>query len=608
MLGRAGAGFVVVGLFAAGLAAGAIKAGPTAPPTTTGDTTTATMTTTTDTSIDVTTTGSTSVTTTTVATTTTAPALKTIAAVRPPTGCVFASGFALLEPGRPLLALGRVADTRGRGVSDAAVGYPADQSVLTASSVDLHAGGCAGGSAQVRRVSLFGGAVSAERVKLQARGDVSHATVAVEGLAIGGRAAAFRIGRPVPVETWGSVVVLAVADREEAGGLALHLNKERAGLPAGTTVFVAVAHLASAVPQQAAPPPVETNSREARGGRAVAGHALAKPRKAQQPKAKKRKRARHRRKRLGDDPLKVTPRLGFSATHYVFPVAGESSYVDTYGAYRGDVPGNWHHGDDIFAALGTPVVAVADGTLNRVGWEHLGGWRLWVRDQKRNEFYYAHLSGYSPLAMRSKRVKAGDVIGFIGNTGDAFTTSPHLHFEIHPHQLLGLHYNGAVDPTGYLDEWQHVKRLRAPLPVHPGFPPGAVRAEASYVWRQLLAARGLAAHAPSAKERPHIHVPGVDHFASRARQVAVAAVHHGDRGGFRVLDGLLGIGTLLLLFGAALFVRLRREPQAVSATRSSASSGLPDRPLSRKMRTLFSPGRKEVSDASSEKRSLPPVP
>ena len=150
-----------------------------------------------------------------------------------------------------------------------------------------------------------------------------------------------------------------------------------------------------------------------------------------------------RKHRLGDDPLKVTPPLGL--TNYVFPVAGVSSYSDTYGGYRGDVPGNWHHGDDIFAALGTPVVAVADGTLNRVGWEHLGGWRLWVRDHNRNQFYYAHLSGYSPLALHSKFVKKGDVIGFVGNSGDAFTTPPHVHFEIHPHQLLRLDYNGAVE-------------------------------------------------------------------------------------------------------------------------------------------------------------------
>jgi hypothetical protein len=189
MLGRAGAAFVVVGLFAAGLAAGAIKAGSTATPTTTSDTTTTV--TITDTSTNVGTTSSTSVTTTTVATTTTASTVETIAAARPPAGCVFASGFALLEPYRTLLVLGRVADTRGRSVSDAAVGYPADQSVVTASSVALHAGGCAFGSADVRGLSVFGGAVTARRVKLDARGDVSDVTVAVKGLTIGGEARRF---------------------------------------------------------------------------------------------------------------------------------------------------------------------------------------------------------------------------------------------------------------------------------------------------------------------------------------------------------------------------------------------------------------------------------
>src|SRR5207247_9299856 len=127
---------------------------------------------------------------------------------------------------------------------------------------------------------------------------------------------------------------------------------------------------------------------------------------------------RHMRKRHRGEPLKVTPFLG--VTGYVFPVAGRADYGDSYGGFRGDVPGNWHHGDDVFAALGTPVVAVADGTLNRVGWERLGGWRLWVRDGLRDEFYYAHLSGYSPLALHSKLVTAGDVSGFIGHTVAAF--------------------------------------------------------------------------------------------------------------------------------------------------------------------------------------------
>ena len=90
-------------------------------------------------------------------------------------------------------------------------------------------------------------------------------------------------------------------------------------------------------------------------------------------------------------PLKVTPPLGHGS--YVFPVVGPSGYIDTYGAFRADVSGKWHHGDDIFAPLGTPVVAVASGTIFGVGWDSVGGWRLWVQDAAGDEFYYAHLSG-----------------------------------------------------------------------------------------------------------------------------------------------------------------------------------------------------------------------
>jgi len=111
----------------------------------------------------------------------------------------------------------------------------------------------------------------------------------------------------------------------------------------------------------------------------------------------------------------VQPRL--TAGHYVFPVYGDSAYADTFGAPRADVA--WHHGDDIFAPLGAPVLAVADGTVFSVGWNQIGGWRLWLRDLAGNEFYYAHLSAYSPYALNNVQVRAGTVLGFVGDTGDA---------------------------------------------------------------------------------------------------------------------------------------------------------------------------------------------
>jgi murein DD-endopeptidase MepM/ murein hydrolase activator NlpD len=154
----------------------------------------------------------------------------------------------------------------------------------------------------------------------------------------------------------------------------------------------------------------------------------------------------------------VTPKL--TAGGYVFPVYGPASYTDTFGAFRGDVSGGWHHGDDIFAPLGAPVLAVADGTVFSVGWNDIGGNRLWLRDGEGNEFYYAHLSAYSPLAVDGAQVRADDVIGFVGDTGDARGTPPHLHFEVHPVSLLSLGYDGVVDPYPYLAAWQRLEDVR----------------------------------------------------------------------------------------------------------------------------------------------------
>lgn len=138
-----------------------------------------------------------------------------------------------------------------------------------------------------------------------------------------------------------------------------------------------------------------------------------------------------------------TPSLG----GYVFPVFGDNvAFGNDYGAPRA-VTG-WHHGNDLFAPTGTPVLAVADGELFLVGVNRLGGNRLWLRDDEGNEFYYAHLSAYTPLAVDGARVRAGDPIGFIGNSGQAITTPPHLHFEIHPGGL------DSVNPYPYLLAWQ----------------------------------------------------------------------------------------------------------------------------------------------------------
>jgi murein DD-endopeptidase MepM/ murein hydrolase activator NlpD len=132
----------------------------------------------------------------------------------------------------------------------------------------------------------------------------------------------------------------------------------------------------------------------------------------------------------------------------VFPVVGSYTYVDTFGAYRADMPNHKHEGDDIFAAKGTPVVAVLDGTITGLSTTDIGGNNIHLTDAAGDYFYYAHLVRFATGLRQGDHVVAGQTIGYVGNTGDARTTSPHLHFEIHPDG------GPAVDPTPYLDAWR----------------------------------------------------------------------------------------------------------------------------------------------------------
>lgn len=135
------------------------------------------------------------------------------------------------------------------------------------------------------------------------------------------------------------------------------------------------------------------------------------------------------------------------ATH-VFPIVGGGTFSNDWGGPRPG--GRTHQGIDLFARTGTPVVAISDGVIYRVGWNRIGGWRFWLRDRWGNEFYHAHLSAFAPVAKEGATVRAGTVIGFVGNTGDAKTTPPHVHFEIHP---AG---GPPIPPFSYVSAWPRV--------------------------------------------------------------------------------------------------------------------------------------------------------
>jgi murein DD-endopeptidase MepM/ murein hydrolase activator NlpD len=349
--------------------------------------------------------------------------------------------------------------------------YPGDGSVVRAGSVTSGAFATPGSSAtssasaEVSSIAIFGGDVTVTTVSAKAKASANSqasaadsAGSAVTGLSILGQAVAPGAGTQFPIGDWGYVVTLqegrsSLDSGESKGarvfitGLQARLTADHNGLPAGTEVMVGYADSSAQTDVVVKPE---------RKHKLLPAHPTTKKKTAP-------KKQQARGPGIGPEkpgliirpPQAVTPRL--TAGGYVFPVYGASSFGDTFGAPRGDVASGWHHGEDIFAPLGAPLLAVADGTIFSVGWNNLGGYRLWLRDEEGNEFYYAHLSAYSPFAVNGRHVKAGTVIGFVGNTGDAQSTPYHLHFEIHPVGMLYMGYDGAVRPYPYLVAWEHLR-------------------------------------------------------------------------------------------------------------------------------------------------------
>ncbi len=103
------------------------------------------------------------------------------------------------------------------------------------------------------------------------------------------------------------------------------------------------------------------------------------------------------------------------------PVAGTSDFADSWGDARSS--GRRHEGVDMEADGGTPVVAVRDGAAEFKR-SNLGGNAIWLTTSSGERFYYAHLDAWEG---ESRQVRAGDVIGYVGQTGNA--RGDHLHFE-----------------------------------------------------------------------------------------------------------------------------------------------------------------------------------
>ncbi|WP_161888219.1 peptidoglycan DD-metalloendopeptidase family protein [Pontibacter russatus] len=153
--------------------------------------------------------------------------------------------------------------------------------------------------------------------------------------------------------------------------------------------------------------------------------------------------------------LRVQPELLRSGQYTVtiqseptlaFPVEGKSSrhIASIWGDPR-DGGARLHEGVDIFAPRGTPAIASTEGVITRVNVTPRGGKVVWLSDiSRRQNLYYAHLD--SQLVAPGQRVQIGDTLGLIGNTGNAITTAPHLHFGIYRSG------RGATNPYPYLHD------------------------------------------------------------------------------------------------------------------------------------------------------------
>jgi murein DD-endopeptidase MepM/ murein hydrolase activator NlpD len=337
--------------------------------------------------------------------------------------------------------------------------YPADGSAvslatsLATASTTIAANAGAVAEADASNVSLFGGVITADSVTARASAGTGVTGAggnqngsALAGVAIDGKPFA---GTHATLGAWGVLTVGTTSvDRTAVPGtrayagsiveLDVRLVAAYAGLPAGAEIEIGEAQAAAetAPAARASTPP--TNAQ-------VGGPPLG-DRPQDWPPG------------MGSTalpPYAATPTL--AAGPYVFPVYGSVAYRDTFG--YGDDP----HGIDLLGQLGQPVVACVGGTIFSVGWDKAGGNRLWLRDQRGDVFYYANLSAFSTLATDGSHVRAGQVIGFMGDTGEAAGSAPQLRFEVHPVEYLYLGGDGSVDPTPYLRTWPHEQTL--PFPV-----------------------------------------------------------------------------------------------------------------------------------------------
>jgi murein DD-endopeptidase MepM/ murein hydrolase activator NlpD len=136
-----------------------------------------------------------------------------------------------------------------------------------------------------------------------------------------------------------------------------------------------------------------------------------------------------------------------------FPVAGLSYWTDDWHACR-DGCTRFHEGLDIFGKEGTPLVATADGVVTQKLVGELSGISIEIQDANGIQYFYAHMSAWAEPIQVGDAVHVGQVLGYLGHTGNALYTPPHLHFELQPGGV-------PVPPKPFVDRWVKIAELEA---------------------------------------------------------------------------------------------------------------------------------------------------
>ena len=125
------------------------------------------------------------------------------------------------------------------------------------------------------------------------------------------------------------------------------------------------------------------------------------------------------------------------------PDVAKRQIANTWGAPRGT--GRRHEGQDIFAPKGTPILSATRGYVYKIGENNLGGQTVSVIGSGGRVYYYAHLDSYAPGLEVGDRVSTRTVLGYVGTTGNAQGTPPHLHFGVYT-------FTGAINPLPLLTD------------------------------------------------------------------------------------------------------------------------------------------------------------